>query len=137
MLAVVAWSQCMSVRDRAVLCRRLFSHASAKISMGKVGLRHSLRRKERHTDDEGAPTCQPFRPPSAGAAATYDVVPVRSAREWDTSKFAGGQQHTQDTSPQNRPPRVKALIVTTLPPIKTQQHQAFCALPPSTIISTL
>ena len=110
MLAVGRWSQCHSMLSG------VFSHASAKISMGKVGLRHSLRRKERHTDDEGAPTCQPFRPPSAGAAATYDVVPVRSAREWDTSKFAGGQQHTQDTSPQNRPPRVKTLIVTTLPP---------------------
>ena len=131
MLAVGGWSQGHPVLSG------VFSHASAKISMGKVGSTPHMRARQaphmtREREFPGRRRRQPCRQSAAAApaaAATHDVLPMRS--EWDTSKFAGGQQHTRHLS--SKPPyphNASAFcIVTTPPPIKTQH-------PPSILCSS-
>lgn len=100
--------------SRAVLCCAalfgVFSHAPAKIPMGKVGLRHKAgaTRQVPHKlqYDEGALTCLALISRAAARSQPQMTLPAVSS---GTHPSSPADSSTQDTSPQNRPPRVETL----------------------------
>jgi hypothetical protein len=103
-----------------------FSHAPAKIPMGKAGLTPHMcvgkaRQAPRMVTRELSQTVR--------AAATHDALPARTEwTEWDTSQFAGGQQHTRHLS--SKPPTVFPF------PIATSCLLTNTSIPPSILCSS-
>lgn len=123
MLAVGGWSQCQSMQSG------VFSHASAKISMRKVGgLDATHARKARASATQM--TRELRRAVNPQPHMTYCLC-----EQSGTHPSSRADSSTQDTSPQNAHNASAFSIVTTPPPIKSQhppKHSPlFLQLPPS------